>query len=66
VLGQRVPVARVGHLITLKLLARDDRTRPQDSIDLHALAAVAGSIEWTRATRSVAMVERRGFAQEGI
>ncbi len=63
VLGQRVPVARVGHLIALKLLARDDKTRPQDAIDLRALAAVAKSIEWKRAARAVAMIERRGFAQ---
>jgi hypothetical protein len=35
--GFTVPVARLGHLIALKVLARDDRTRPQDRVDLAAL-----------------------------
>lgn len=33
-----MPVATVGHLAALKLLARDDETRPQDAADLRALA----------------------------
>lgn len=33
-----LPVATVGHLVALKLLARDDETRPQDAADLRALA----------------------------
>jgi predicted nucleotidyltransferase len=32
----RVPVATIGQLIALKLLARDDRLRPQDRVDLNA------------------------------
>lgn len=36
-----VPVASLGHLIALKVLARDDRRRPQDIIDLKALLTVA-------------------------
>jgi hypothetical protein len=32
-----VPVARIGHLMALKVLARDDRRRPQDFDDLRAL-----------------------------
>ncbi len=35
--GFIVPVARIGHLVALKVLARDDRTRPQDRVDLGAL-----------------------------
>jgi hypothetical protein len=33
----RVRVATTGHLIALKVLARDDVTRPQDAGDLRAL-----------------------------
>lgn len=29
--GVTVPVARTGHLVALKLLSREDRTRPQDA-----------------------------------
>lgn len=32
----RLPVATVGHLIALKVLARDDVARPQDLADLRA------------------------------
>ncbi|MBI2494468.1 MAG: nucleotidyl transferase AbiEii/AbiGii toxin family protein, partial [Candidatus Rokubacteria bacterium] len=32
----QIPVATTGHLIALKILARDDRTRPQDRVDLVA------------------------------
>lgn len=35
--GLRVPVARIGHLMALKILARNDRDRPQDLDDLRAL-----------------------------
>ena len=39
--GLMAPIASVGHLIAMKLLARDDRRRPQDWDDLRALIAVA-------------------------
>lgn len=42
VLDALFAVATTGHLIALKTLARDDRTRPQDRMDLVALAAAAG------------------------
>lgn len=32
--GLTVPVARIGHLIALKVLSRDDRDRHQDIADL--------------------------------
>lgn len=38
--GVSMPVATAGHLVALKLLARDDETRPQDAADLLALASV--------------------------
>lgn len=55
----RVPVAETGHLLALKLLARDDR-RPQDDVDLHALMDVAEQADLDLATRGVALIEQRG------
>lgn len=59
--GLDVPVARVGHLIALKVLARDDRTRPQDRVDLAALLRSAGDAALAEARESLALVARRGF-----
>ncbi len=61
--GLIVPVARTGHLIALKLLARDDRLRPQDADDLRALRAVADSDEIARARAGVLLIADRGFAR---
>jgi hypothetical protein len=61
--GLRVPVARVGHLITLKLLARDYRSRPQDADDLRALRGVADDAETARAHAAARLVEERGFTR---
>jgi len=63
VLGCRLRVAKIGHLIALKLLARDDKKRPQDVVDLRALARVATAREWQRARAAVALIEKRGFAR---
>lgn len=38
--GVVLPVARVAHLVALKLLARDDIARPQDVADLNALRRI--------------------------
>ncbi|HKB23714.1 MAG TPA: nucleotidyl transferase AbiEii/AbiGii toxin family protein [Methylomirabilota bacterium] len=38
--GFGVPVARLGHLIALKVLARDDRARPYDRVDLAAFVRI--------------------------
>lgn len=59
--GLPVPVATTGHLIALKILARDDRTRPQDRVDLVALVATATPAEMAEARAAVALIERRGF-----
>lgn len=59
--GLRVPVASVGHLLALKLLSRDDRTRPQDRVDLVALLRVATPAELEEARHSVALIHARGF-----
>jgi len=59
--GFVVPVARLDHLIALKVLARDDRTRPQDRVDLAALLARAVPAELEAARAALELVTRRGF-----
>ncbi len=39
--GLTLPVASTAHLVALKVLARGDRTRPHDRIDLVALLGAA-------------------------
>ena len=59
--GLLAPVASTGHLITLKLLARDDCSRPQDLVDLRALLAVAGQADLDLARTSAMLVKARGY-----
>ncbi|MCU0268948.1 MAG: nucleotidyl transferase AbiEii/AbiGii toxin family protein [Acidimicrobiales bacterium] len=59
--GLVVPVARPGHLIAMKLLARDDRQRPADADDLRALAEVAQDDDWADAEQAVQLIGARGF-----
>ena len=54
--GVPAPVAQSGHLIALKVLARDDRTRPQDAVDLRALIAAAGESDLALARESVRLI----------
>jgi hypothetical protein len=61
--GLAIPVARLGHLLALKVLARDDERRPQDAIDIRGLLAVADNAELKRAAASLALIESRGFAR---
>lgn len=59
--GVDVPVASIGALIALKLLARDDRRRPNDADDLARLAEVASDRDWEEAADLTALIEHRGF-----
>lgn len=59
--GLRLPVATTGHLIALKLLARDDESRPQDAADLRALHAVASSVDLEAAQEAVTLIAHRGY-----
>lgn len=59
--GLTVPVARIGHLIALKLLSRDDERRPLDAADLLALRAVADSAELDLAQEAVELIHARGY-----
>ena len=62
--GLRVPVACVAHLIALKLLSRDDRTRPQDRVDLAQLLRVATPADIDLARAAVALIHARGFQRD--
>lgn len=62
--GVRVPVATVGHLVALKLLSRDPRTRPQDQTDLVQLLRVARPADLEAARSAVALIHSRGFQRD--
>jgi hypothetical protein len=59
--GLRIPVATVGHLLALKLLSRDDRTRPQDRVDLAQLLRAARRSDLDAARQAVTLIQARGF-----
>ena len=61
--GIEAPVATAAGLIALKVLSRDDRTRPQDRVDALALLAVAAPDELTTARDLLRTIERRGYAR---
>lgn len=61
--GLRLPIAITGHLIALKLLARDDLERPQDLADLRSLGKVATSADYQTAREAVQLNSSRGFAR---
>lgn len=52
-------VATVGHLLAMKLLARDDRHRPTDADDLASLSNVASEEDWEVAAEAVALIVER-------
>ncbi len=58
-----MPVATVGHLIAMKLLARDDRKRPQDADDIRALLRVATPDDLRMVTLAIRQIASRGFAR---
>jgi nucleotidyltransferase AbiEii toxin of type IV toxin-antitoxin system len=62
--GLVVPVAQTGHLIALKLLARDDETRPQDRADLLALVSAADQHDLDLAARACELIMVRGYGRD--
>jgi hypothetical protein len=62
--GLSVPVPRVGHLLALKVLARDDVRRPQDLADIRALLAVADATELDGAQHALALISGRGYHRD--
>ena len=61
--GIEAPVATVPGLLALKVLSRDDRTRPQDRVDALALLQVAAPGDVTSARELLTTIERRGYAR---
>lgn len=61
--GLTLPVPTLGHLIALKVLSRDDRSRPQDRVDLAALLGASTEVDLEAARVALALVEARGFAR---
>jgi predicted nucleotidyltransferase len=61
--GVELPVASVGDLLAVKILARDDRTRPQDWDDIRALLAVATWGDRAQAEASLRLIRERGFGR---
>jgi len=59
--GLDVDVAQRGHLVALKVLARDDDRRPQDRLDLLALLRGIDSAELSRAREGIVLIAQRGF-----
>ena len=59
--GLRLKVARVAHLIALKVLSRDDLQRPQDLVDLRALLRTATAVDVARAREALTLITTRGF-----
>ena len=62
--GLRIPVARVGHLMALKVLARDDRRRPQDVDDLRSLLRESTPADLVDARQALLAIEARGYHRE--
>lgn len=61
--GVSAPVARVGHLLVLKLLSASD-SRPQDTVDMRALVEVADDEEFTIAREGATLIAERGYGRE--
>ena len=59
--GIVVPVATVGHLLALKVLAHDEETRPQDRLDARGLLSVASPADMEQARNALALIRERGF-----
>ncbi|MFF3226725.1 nucleotidyl transferase AbiEii/AbiGii toxin family protein [Nocardia suismassiliense] len=64
VAGLTLPVATTGHLIALKLLARDDVSRPQDLADLRGLLEAATPDDVSQAEEAVDLITERGFNRD--
>jgi predicted nucleotidyltransferase len=59
--GLTVKVARIEHLVALKVLSRDDVRRPQDLVDLRALIRLATPAEVARSREALGLITMRGY-----
>jgi hypothetical protein len=62
--GVAMPVARLGHLIALKLLSEDTVRRPLDAADLIALLRKATREDRELARGAIRLITSRGFARD--
>ena len=62
--GVIAPVAQIGHLIALKVLSRDDDTRPQDTVDLRALIVEATPEDLDMARAALDLIAERGYNRD--
>lgn len=60
--GLRVPVARTGHLLALKVLSVSPK-RPQDSMDILALLREAKPADIDQARETAALIVKRGYGR---
>lgn len=58
-----VPVAKLEHLLALKVLSRDDDTRPQDRADIVSLLAEANPSDLAGCRRALSLITERGYAR---
>ena len=61
--GLAVPVARLGHLLAMKILARDDERRPQDLLDIRNILKTIALDELERARAALVLIAERGFSR---
>jgi predicted nucleotidyltransferase len=59
--GIELPVARISELLALKILARDDERRPQDTIDIRALLQEATPSDLAATKTALTLIVERGF-----
>jgi hypothetical protein len=59
--GLVIPVASRAHLVALKILASDARTRPQDLVDARALLADAAPVEIDAVRSALRKIETEGY-----
>ena len=59
--GLFLPVARVGHLLAMKLLSHDARRRPQDTQDIYGLLTRIDAEESRRCEEAIRLIHGRGF-----
>ena len=62
--GLVVPVAQLGHLLAMKILARDDERRPQDLVDIRNILNVAPQNEIERARGALSLIVERGYQRD--
>lgn len=61
--GLRAPVARIGHLLALKLLSEDPVRRPQDGVDIVALIRKATPADVDMARSAIKLMASRGYSR---